>query len=496
MTIHTKIRKISLITIVLILLGLVLWLFLIARTVISVSLGNNVASFRLVDTKTGKVVAEKNNNSTIFVPKKVYFLESLDQSGNTTAIKIINRSISPITSINAVTQEAKQENGLLLHRNANFLTPLGAGYIYQNRSSKAIEYVDEQGILDVSAKFNLGDTPRWGANKTEYNAVLDIYKSAKETTIVVTTRNIYFVNSINSIKGTDLIPSENMEFFKSAYDKNTDSVVLLANRVNAIYKYNLSSTKNPLETIKKHNEKDLAVNQISAGGGIVAAWFSGIPSTERSVLGYYGQSRQLNPIFFDIESRKEINSPLSNGIHITQIVISEDGRYIAFKEKYKTTLSVLSIDKKFKKIIPSSDTAIPLWVEDKLYISRSNALWTYTPSEDSFTLLSQTYAPIESMRNIDNGILSKTVNNYYLHSQGVRSEKIKNIITSNSLSGDRYRIDFIVKGELYLYVDDFNGQGESAANETARSLQNDLDIATSKTLTLAPDTSPQIYFKP
>jgi hypothetical protein len=351
-----------------------------------------------------------------------------------------------------------------MHQHARLVTPLGKGYIYVNTENRAIEYMDNTGITDLSQSLLLTQTPADQSDVT-YNTPIAIQPTKDGSVLVTTTVAIFLVKNPSDITSLRSSSDDFLNFTSSSYDAKTNKVFALSSYERKIYSYDLNKPEDSPKVFYK-TPKD--VNRVSAGGGKVATYFDDVPSVESTVLASYSKTKQLAPLIIDASSAKLLKT-LDDWQGTTLLSVSPNGNYVAVKKKFATSMTILGIDtdKSVETVAPDTNTVA--WQGDTLYFARDKSLWRIKPGESSDTICAATASSdINSLIVQGDTITATTVDGFagIIVPNSTASDNLADGLRDLKLSDNGYYISYLARDGKAVATIDVKGQvtlGEDAS---------------------------------
>jgi hypothetical protein len=365
----------------------------------------------------------------------------------------------------------------VMHQHADMTAPLGNGYLYVDKSTRAVFYSDTTATLNLSSRLLLSQTDPQDPNFTgTYSTVIGIHRAADGSVILVTTTDVFIVKSPTNITRLPSSSKELLNMTSSSYDAATNKLYFLATYNNGIYFYDLGKPGNaPEELIKV----PLAVNRITSGGGKVAVLFDDVPSLEPSVIDAYAATRQLSPLIID-ETTGKIAKQLPDWKGASQFALSGDGRYILLKKKFAVLATVFDLQTNDTMTIAAPDTNAYAWQGTTLYFARDNSLWAVTPDKSGgdVKLVAASGTSIIRVQIAGDKILATTNDSYISEVAAAPYPSSSSIeeLRKVQLQTDAYYIAFTTSGTQTHFVIETTGTSDGL---------DDASIAAAKSTGLA-----------
>lgn len=315
----------------------------------------------------------------------------------------------PLQTITGVVDQDTDKTEVVLHQNADLVTPLGNGYLFLNKKTRGVEYANASGFTDISGSLELLQAPE-DADEPTYNTVINIEPTSDGSAVITTTAAIFLLKDIDDI--TKFPPSNDvfLNFTASAYDAKTKRIFVLSAGNNQLFYYDITNPETPPKKLVKTKKE---VNRLAASGGKVVAYFDDIPSLEPKVLDAYAKDKQLAPVVYDATNGKEVAS-LDAYQGTTQLSISDSGSFIAIKKKLATTMAIITTEGRHVQLLPASDARGSAWRGDTIFIGRGGQLWSFNAAGKDATIqrIADIRNTIVGVRSVDDNLFVSDVEGF------------------------------------------------------------------------------------
>lgn len=372
----------------------------------------------------------------------------------------------------------------LLYQQAQMITPLGSGYLYKNNQSGGVEYVDANGVADISEKLIMQNFPD-NSDDPLYTAVTAITPITDNEAAITTTNGIFVATGPGTI--TPLRPSDKeiLSFTSSSYDAKTKRLFVIGAFSHQVYVYDMTKLKDAPKPFYKTN---FDINRVSAGGGKVVIYFDDLPSTQQSVVDAYSKTKQVNPLLVNAEDGKLIKK-LDQWQPLTMASLSPDGQFMLLKKKFATTMQIVSLQDDTVYDIPATDTNTVAWHGDKLYFARDGSIWSVNPanSKDKVTCETIVGDNAVQLQFVGDTMLVTTANGFTRSSDASVSALGDNLQKLSLTDNNNYTLTYLVNGST-AYVT-ANLKGDVSADGSSSILTNELSTAKDALKNYAADPS-------
>lgn len=426
-----------------ILVGTGLYFFVLTRTLLIVD--SNSGHFNIY--RDGQQIIT-NHSGLVYLAKGDYAVASTID-GQPTAIAMVSTTIWPVQKISvAGDKPTTKYPHLIMSQNAQLVTPLDGGYIYKNGATNGIEYADQNGIQNVSQLFDIKSKLLLDSSEN-YNSIVNIQADG-QFVYITTTRNIYRLSNLNDIESSNF---NNTLIARSELNTKNKTIDFLVNSVNGTYSAFSLPTDNLSAPIQQIYNSKLLIGSIATGGDLVAVYDDNIPSTNASVLSAFAAKKQVTPVFIN-QSTGQINDniKLPADIVYTNLVISPDAKYVAYRTKWSSQLIVLDASSgQVVAILPATTLSTYQWSNDGLYYNYGNLLIKFDPESSVSSVIASTNVSIINFTFGNESIILTTNDGYsYKLSEAKSSIDLSKIKLSSQ--NDNYTIGFSsIDGGLHIY---------------------------------------------
>lgn len=348
------------------------------------------------------------------------------------------------------TAETKAE--VMMGGNYDYLTPLGQGYLAINNQTRGLDYVSEQGIQDVSARFGLTTEPERGLDPPVYNTALKLEAGPADSVLATTTVGAFIVRGIDNITTLPSSDKAYLYFTDSAYDETSNSLFVLAAYSKTLYRYQLDQ---PEQGPQEFHSVDRTINRVAAGGGKVAVYYDAVPTAQAAVVSEFAKTNQVEPVVLNIAD-KAVSRPLAEGTVYTYIDFSGDGQAIASKAKFKKTLTISRLNGSERRQLPAADSTGGLaWDDQRFYLATNKAVWQYQLGQaaSSLTKYAELDATVSRLSVNDGRLVASAANNLSYDSSarlGGAASSVNALAGKRLASGD-YSTEFAAyDGRLFV----------------------------------------------
>lgn len=352
-------------------------------------------------------------------------------------------------SISETLQSPTNKLATVMHDRAKLLTPLGEGYIFQDSLTNGLSYATREGIQDISAEFLLSTTPPDpDAPDGDYNTVVNIQQT-KDGVVVTTTWGVFVAKSASDVTRLPSSTDEFLFFTSSGYDPQTNRLFVLPSYQKDLFYYDLNNLEQGPRTLYTAAQD---INRIAVGGGRVAVYFDDVPSVEPEVLATYALTRQLAPTVIDAASGKT-EKTLKGYDGVTLAAISDDGKYIALKRKFATTMEVIELAGSRTFTVPAPDANGLVWKGSVLFFGRDQSLWSVEPAKNGEKVRYVAPAGQTLNRLVVDGdsLLATTTTNFAV-------KMVSNDVDVDNLLAEKLKIQPLKTSDYFIAYTDFGGQ--------------------------------------
>jgi hypothetical protein len=281
---------------------------------------------------------------------------------------------------------------------ADFVTPLGQGYLFFNRATRGVSYGSAAGTTNVSGSYSLTTDPNPSkilGGDSVADTVVNIEPVTGGGAVVTTTKGAFLVSAANAVTKLPDFTDRLLDFTSSAYDAGTNSLFALSAYSKTVYRYDLSRPAAPTEVYTAPRE----INHIAAAGSKFVVFFDDVPNAEPGVLAAYAKTRQLDPLVVDATTFKLVRT-LSGLQPVTNISVSGSGKYLAIKRKYEPTVTLHSLSGGQNYRLPGYDTGGAGWQADTYFLAREKAVWSFDPNAKAgvLTKVAEVAEPVTHLR--------------------------------------------------------------------------------------------------
>lgn len=430
---------------IIVIVAILLWVFVLSRTFLTVT--SETGAYRVY--KNGIEVASNTSGSLSYLPKGNYTIASI-KDGAPTAATFISTTILPwqsetITQLNDADPLRSQ---LILGRNTTHLTTLGDGYLYKNTETRGIEYVDNNGIKDVSDLFDISSKDISSSSDT-YSTVVNIQRGS-DAVYLTTTRAIYRLTSLESIEKSQL---SDALITRSEVNKETGKIIFITFSGNGTYDAYSLPTANITGRVQQVYTGKTIINSITTAGDSAIIYNNNTPSPGADTADAYSDKKQIEPQLIDLESLKI--TPVKHLPKTTFVTISLDktGTYIAYRTKLsdKIIVQVLSTGKQVATL-PATTLTQLVWQDDRLIYNYGSVLLSYKPNTDKPTSEAIMHTNDQITDFVFDGTLPIVATNngfVYEGSKNPNNIAIENFTLESEIEG--YTLGFSALGNTIVY---------------------------------------------